>query len=62
MAKLRTALKFEDLSPLDEDASFSGTMKLKAKQIHFGNQPVSYDITHKGFYCLWVTALLRFSR
>jgi hypothetical protein len=48
MAKLRKAMKFEDLSPLDEDASFSGIMKPKAKQLHFGNLPVSYDITDKG--------------
>lgn len=48
MAKMRKAMKFEDLSPLDEDTSFSGIMKPKAKQLHFGNLPVSYDITDKG--------------
>jgi hypothetical protein len=48
MVKLRQAMKFEDLSPLDEDATFSAILKPKAKQLHFGNLPVSYDITDKG--------------
>ncbi|MFN9163051.1 MAG: hypothetical protein ACK6DM_10170 [Alphaproteobacteria bacterium] len=48
MRSLRSPIKFDDPSELQKDARFSAVMKLKPEHIHFGNLPVSYDITEKG--------------
>jgi hypothetical protein len=48
MRNLRAPIEFDDPSELQKDASFASVTKLKAEHIHFGNLPVSYDITEKG--------------
>jgi hypothetical protein len=48
MRTLRAPIKFDDASDLPKDASFASVMKIKPEHIHFGNLPVSYDVTEKG--------------
>ena len=48
MRTLRAPIKFDDPLELPKDASFASVMKIKPEHIHFGNLPVSYDVTEKG--------------
>lgn len=48
MRGLRRLVTFDDPAVPGEDDTFAMNMKIKPDFIHFGNLPVSYDITQKG--------------